>query len=281
MNIVFLVFGKIPAYHLQTYFAILTVLKQKKDNDSVTIYTDYPEFYKRIGQLINIICFDQATLKEWVNGTGYIFRAKIKAIEMSARNRPDTPLLFLDGDTVMYQGLEEIKQLLDNGEGIMYTDEGHPSAMKGKSLNMWNAVKGMKFGDCQISMRHNVWNSGVIGIPAVSLSRVISLALEICDAFLQKNIKCFTIEQYAFAIAMQETCNIHPATQWIGHYWGNKDMWSDAIHDIVLQAHLKGLSIEEEIDCIDIKRLKNIPLFVKKSNTRRRLINLIDKLFKQ
>lgn len=281
MNIVFLVFGKNPAYHLQTYFAILTVLKYKERNDTVTIYTDYPEYYNRINKLVCIICFDQATLEEWMNGTGYIFRAKIKAIEMSARNCPDTPLLFLDGDTVIYQGLKDIRQLLDNGEGIMYTDEGHPSSMRGKSLNMWKAVKGMRFGDCQISMRHNVWNSGVIGIPGGILNRVIPLALEICDAFLQKNIKCFTIEQYAFAIAMQETCRIHPATQWIGHYWGNKEEWSDTIHDVVLQSHLKGLSIEEEIDGIDIKGLKNIPLFVKKSNTHRRLINLIDKLFKQ
>lgn len=279
MNIVFLVFGDKLVYHLQTYFAIVTVLKNKRGDDTVTIYTDHPEHYKRLESVITIEAFDEITLSDWMDGKGYIYRAKIKAIEESARKNPDRHLLFLDGDTCVTGGLDGIRAALDRGEGVMHTDEGHPSKMKGRSLGMWNAVKGTDMGAFRISMRHNVWNSGVIGIPKTQLDKVIPLALEACDMILAKDGKCFTSEQYAFSIAMQESCRIVPAKAWIAHYWGNKEEWLAAIGDIVVATHMAGLTVEEEIRNLDLGALCSVPLLVRRSNTQRRLTKLICKIF--
>jgi len=186
MNIVYLVFGTKTTYHLQTYFSILTVLRHKRKTDTITVYTDNPQYYRRL-KAVNVSTFSKKTLDEWINGTDYIFRAKIKAIEESAKRKPDANLLFLDGDTVLLNDeLAEIEETLNSGKGIMYTNEGHPSKMRGKALRMWNAVKGKTVDGCTLSMKHNMWNSGVIGIPMAKKGAVISLALDVCDMFCRK-----------------------------------------------------------------------------------------------
>ncbi len=281
MNIVLLCFGNETAFHIQTYFAILTVLKHKDKDDTVTVYTDFPDHYRRLEPMIRIAVFDKPTLDGWMKGTGYIFRAKIKAIEESARNNPDSHLLFLDGDVCLFAGLDGIRDLLDNGCGVMYTDEGHPSRMKGRSLKMWKAVEGAAIGggaSC-VSMKHNVWNSGVIGIPKDRLDKVIHMALDVCDMILERDGRCFTAEQYAFSIAMVEMCEVRPATQWVGHYWGNKNGWLSQIYDYLLMSHVCGWTLGGEILNLDTDSFMKIPLRVKKSNTGRRLKNLIDRMF--
>ena len=133
MNFVFLVFGSTLSYHQQTYFAILTVLRHKRLGDTVIVYTDAPQYYARLGGTVDVVALDKHTIDSWIDGTGYIFRAKIKAIE-DCVSRRDGHLLFMDSDTVLYGNIDDMEHLLVRGIGIMYVDEGHPSAMKGASL---------------------------------------------------------------------------------------------------------------------------------------------------
>lgn len=280
MNIIFLVFGKELVYHLQTYFSILTVLKAKREIDQITIYTDNPQYYNRLKGYVHLSVLNEEILDDWINGTGYIFRAKIKAIEDSISKDASRHLLFLDGDTVFLDNkLDSLVQLLDSGKGIMYVDEGHPSRMKGASLRMWNAVKGKNIGGCTVSMKHNVWNSGVIGIPKGKLKTVVRLALELCDKILDAKVDCFTAEQYAFAVAMQEYCQVMPATGWIIHYWGNKDEWHKSINDFMIKSYLSDHTVQQDLDALTTFPFDNIKSFIKKSNTKRRLLFLLEKLF--
>lgn len=280
MNIVYLVFGTDITYHIQTFLSILTVLRYKRDEDTITIYTDTPKYYQRLEERIHITTFGKATLNNWINGTGYIFRAKIKAIEDSVKNNPTKNLLFLDGDTVLLRnGLSEMDAMLTNGNGIMYKDEGHPSKMKGGSLRMWKAINGKCIDGCTVSLKHDVWNSGVIGLPRNNNIETVEMALKWCDMILSEKIKCFTAEQYAFSISMQEQYDMASATKWIAHYWGNKEQWNDVTTRFFLESHMTRRSIEEEIKAIDYMHFESIPMHIKKSNTQRRLTNLIIKLF--
>lgn len=61
MNIVYLVFGGGLAYHLQTYFSILTALKARREGDTITVYTDYPQYYRRLSRHV---CIREITAKE-------------------------------------------------------------------------------------------------------------------------------------------------------------------------------------------------------------------------
>lgn len=279
INIVYLVFGNSQAYHTQAYFSILTALKGKREGDKVTVYTDAPRHYARLASHIEVRELGKATLEQWINGTGYVFRAKIKAIEDCAASDPGAHLLFLDGDTCLQGGIDSIAQLLDSGTGLMHKDEGHPSAMKGPSLRMWNAMKGKSVGGCTVSMRHNVWNSGVIAIPAGRAAAVCAMALQACDAILDSGVGCFTAEQYAFSIAMQEAMQLQPAERWVAHYWGNKEEWEARIADFIMQAHTDGLALHDEIKALEAFPMATLPLFVRKSNTQRRLVKLIKRMF--
>lgn len=280
MNIVYLVFGDGLAYHLQTYFSILTALKARREGDTITVYTDYPQYYRRLSRHV---CIREITAKEeseWLNGTGYVFRAKIKAIEDAMGKHPDKHLLFLDGDTVVRDGFHHIELLLDKGTCVMHADEGHPSKMRGASLRMWKAIEGETLGSCTFSMRHNVWNSGVIGIPASKLGEVVPMALTVCDFILGKQVRCFTAEQYAFSVAIQEAGAVKPAKDWVAHYWGNKDGWHELIGEFMLSSYMQGRSVEEDIKALDDFPLSTTPTYVHHSSTKRRLVGLLDKLFK-
>lgn len=280
MNIVYLAFGSNIIYHLQTYFSLISLLRFKRNTDYITVYTDKPQCYKRLESYVNLSVLDRKTLNEWINGTGYIFRAKIKAIEDSAARYPTQHLLFMDGDTVLSRnGLKDMQAVLDEGKGLMYTDEGHPSHMAGASLRMWKAMKGVQIEDCVVSLKHNDWNSGVIGIPAKQLTPVIRLALAACDIILAKKVRCFTAEQYAFSIAMQEKTKVQAATPWVLHYWGNKEEWHKYINEFMITSYLSGASVEQDISSLKDFPFEKIRLYVRKSNTKRRLLRLVDKLF--
>ena len=278
MNIILLVFGTNNQYHIQTYLCLLSLLKHINKTDTISVYTDHPEFYKRMKGHIDIIALSAQTLKDWIKHSDYIFRAKIKAIEDSAKHHPQKHLLFVDCDTVLYQSLDEMKSILNSGQGIMCNDEGHPSKMKGASLKMWKALAGKTIGNCTVSLRHNVWNSGIIGIPKDKKESVINLALKACDFILAQNTNCFTAEQYAFSIAMQENLKLHSAHNWFIHYWGNKEEWTALSSDFMISSFLEGKTIDEEIR--DLKQLDftSIPIRRKKHINNKRLIQLADKM---
>jgi len=96
---------------------------------------------------------------------------------------------------------------------------------------------------------------------------------------LQENVNCFTAEQYAFAVAMQEFCDVQPATKWIAHYWGNKEQWLDVATKFFLESYMAGRTIEEDMKEIDNLPIKDLPIHIKKSNTQRRLVRFIKKIF--
>lgn len=281
MNILLLCFGNNTALHIQTYFAILTILKYKNEDDTVTIYTDHPEYYKRLEHHIRFAILSKEDIDNMIEDTGYIFLVKIKAVMESAKANPDRHLLFIDCDTCFYCKMDEIRALLDNGQGVMYNDEGHPSQMKGKSLRMWNVIKGMNIGDTgsRLSMKHNMWNSGVIGIPKEKLNDVLPLALNLCNMILRTDGICFIAEQYSFSVAMAEHLTLHPATPWVGHYWGNKDGWTAYISDFLVRSHVNGWTVDDEIGHIDTEACSRLPLRIKKPKMNRRLVNLANRLF--
>lgn len=280
MNIMFLAFGKKDIYHIQTFFAILTVLRYKRKVDNITVYTDEIIRYKRLEGHIIIKELSAATITKWIDGKDYIFRAKIKAIEDCAETFPNQHLLFLDGDTVLKKNsLDEIEKILSDDKGIMYMNEGHPSKMKGASLRMWNALRGECIDGITISNTHDVWNSGVIGIPCQSLKKVISQALNVCDAIIDKNVRCFTAEQYAFSIAMQERGSLTSGTDWIAHYWGNKEDWHEMIRNFMIQSYMSDRNLVQDLEALATLPFDSLPLYVRKSNTRRRLIKFISRIF--
>lgn len=278
MNILYLVFGNKQEYHLQARFSIMSFRAQMESTDRIIVVSTAPEYYKHV-EGVTLIAINDEKIREWEGKHHFFWRSKIKAMELIAQTYPDDDMLYLDGDTYLYGDLKEIKRRLSSGNGLMDVDEGHPSGMKGKSLSMWNTVAGHTYEGITLGMEHHMWTAGVVAIPATKVQLVVSTALSICDAMLDDGAEPIVVEQYSLSIAMFEKTTLQEARTMIAHYWSNKPVWMEQAQKIMLQSYLCGLSEEEEWQLLRQLPLHDMPVYIHKSNTARRLKNLIDRLF--
>lgn len=281
MNIFYLIFGPNISNHLQAHLSILTFMRQMEKGDNIYVVTTNPDLYSDL-ENVNVIPISDETIKEWEGKHHFFWRVKIKAIEHVAEMHPDAHLMYLDSDTVLRPeagSLNAMRGELDKGFSLMHVNEGHPRNMKTKSLRMWKRVGGRTYGGITIGEAHNMWNAGVVGIPAGQILNATKLALSICDGMLDDDAERVVIEQYALSIALQETTKLMPAHQWIDHYWGNKEEWNQLATQFMLEAKMKRLTPKEEIQLLNEYPFGKLPLLIRKPNTQRRLTNIVKKLF--
>ncbi len=281
MNILFLVFGKRLSDHLQAHLSIHTFLPHLSDGDRICVMTTAPEYYADFADTKQVMTdhVSEQLLDEWEGKHHFFWRVKIKAMERMANLYPNDALLYLDSDTFLKGGLEGIKSTLAQGKGLMHLDEGHPSNMKTKSLRMWNTVNGRTYAGVTIGKQHDMWNAGVVAMPQGEVAPTVALALAICDGMLDDGAERVVIEQYSLSIALHERLGLVSAQPWIGHYWGNKDEWNAFASKFFLEAHMKGLSVEQTTAALAAEDLSSMRVHIHKSNTQRRLTNVIKKLF--
>lgn len=280
MNIVYLVFGHDISYYQQVFFSIYTAFLNKNESDRIIVLAEDPSFFKQIEDRITVIPIDRAIITEWQGSYGYFFRLKIKALEYVAKEYPNQDILYLDGDTFVYNSLDLIKRELDKGSSIMHVNEGFLPQLATKSeKKMWKSLKHKTFAGVYIDETTSMWNSGVIGIP-VQHQQIIPLALNICDEMCVGNIEYFTKEQLAFAMAGSQMTTIQPADHVVGHYWGNKDEWNEIISTWMKQALMRNYSFDEMIEEAAKVPFDQIPFYYRHSNTYKRLSKQLKNRFK-
>jgi hypothetical protein len=278
MNIFYIIFGDNIIHHVQAYLSIRSFQQQTEGSDRLIVVTTKPELYARAGIAVEPVT--DAVIKEWEGEYRFFWRVKIKAMEYLCAKYPEGHLLYLDTDTFLYGQLGALKAKLDEGCGMMHLDEGHPSAMKTKSLRMWKQVAGRQYAGITIGRHHNMWNAGVVAIPESKKQDVVATALAICDSMLADGVERVVIEQYSLSIALHEKTHLVPADGYIGHYWGNKSEWERMAYDVIARAYMKNLSVADELEALDISKLAQTPIFVRRSSTAKRLSRFIAKIFK-
>ena len=277
MRIMYLVFGDTLRYHIEANLSIRTFQRQMEQTDSISVLTNRPEYYRRAK--VDVIPLDDERMKMWSGKHRYKFRIKIKAVEFMYQQHPGEDLLFVDCDTFLYGSLQVLKDRLAGGAGLMHQNEGHPSGMSGPALKMWNTMKERRVGDITIGEEHDLWNSGVIGIPTAKIRQVVNDWLLLCDEMLEHGVKAFNMEEYALSIALFCHTTLKATDDLVGHYWGNKEVWEQMVSDLMCQAYMKDLTLEEELASLDMDLLCNIPVYVNRSSRYRQLCKLADKLF--
>ena len=277
MTVMYLHFGEDVSICVQAYFSMLSFYKQFDATDRMVVVTTSPHLFKRM-EFAEIIPITNEVIEEWQGKHHFFWRAKIKAIEMVSSQYADDDLLYLDFDTFLYGDIHNIKQLLANGQGLMDVNDGHPSKRKFKPQRMWKTVANRTYANITLGMQHDMWIAGVVGIPKAKMSQVVTTALEICDGMLDDQAEPIVIEQYSLSIAMYEIAGLSPTQQWIAHYWKNKSQWIELIEGIMLRSFLSNAPVAEDIKAFDQISLKDIPIYIDKSNTNRRLKKLIDKI---
>ena len=125
-----------------------------------------------------------------------------------------------------------------------------------------------------------MYNAGVVAIPNIKLQPVASQALAICDGMIQENVERIVVEQYSLSVALFEQTQLKECYKYIGHYWGNKAEWECLAYDLIAKAHMKNLTIIEEIEQIDLSELHKHPIYIHHSSTGKRLKKILDNVFK-
>lgn len=282
MNIVLHTFGSELKYYLQSIFLILNWLQYKNQISSITIVTEKPLYYKRLENYIGITTVDETTINRWKGEYGFKFRVKLKAIELFLNHNTNThPLLYLDTDTFIYHGFDELNETLLSGKGIMHINEGKLSECPTRSgSRMWGRIKNQTFAGITITKDDSMWNAGVIGIPAIHCSETIETAIKMCDEMCSRMPVNFLIEQFCVSVALQRKVEIEPAIKWIGHYWGNRNGWNNLISAFFTESYLNNCSVEDDMERLASFDFEKIPIAVISGNTETKLHKLVNKYFK-
>ena len=279
MRILYIIYGEKFEYHIQAYFSILSLLSKKNNEISIWVLTDKPQNYKSLNY-VNTISVTPDEISEWINVTGYSFRAKLKGLQKFVETVGDNqPFLFVDTDTMICGDITQILSMLNERNGVMYEKEGHPSERHGKPLKMWNSIKGKTINNITFGMEHIIWNSCVVGIPSGCQLKILELAITLCDFIYQVYPKCHFIEQYALGIAMQNYLPIKEAKKYILHYWANKPDWNKYITNKLLTYKLAGYGDKEMIEDVAKTPIDVLPISIHRSSTKRRINKLLDRVF--
>jgi len=285
VNVLYLAFGNNPNIYSQVYFSMETVRVYHLETP-IHIVTDSPQYFERVSKQPNFFIhqFSSETVQEWMF-TGqkkFGFRTKQKAIEWMIARFPNQPLLYLDSDTFIYKPLTPIFDSLEQGESaVMHKFENLLSKPQSKTQRLvWRSIGLKTFASVPISKHHAMWNAGVLGIPVLRNQEVIKLAINLSDELANHLKRNGFAEQMSFAIVLSDFYGLSEAQSSVAHYWGNKEEWEQAIQKLYVMSHFAQLTFEKELELIKKFDFSNIPYQKKQSNTRIRLIKLINKLFK-
>ncbi len=280
MNIIYFVFGNNITYYQQVFFSIYTALAYKDQADHIIVIAEDPSLFKQLADRITIIPIDKKMIAEWQGDYNYFFRVKIKALEYISQQYPDKHILYLDGDTFVYQPLSLLKAGLNRGHNFLHLNEGTLPNLKTKTeKKLWEQIKHKKFADIRIDENTTMWNSGVIGISSENFG-TIPLALQITDEMCAAQVTCFTMEQLSFGIASNHLSTVKAADHIVGHYWGNKDQWNTIISVWISKSLMTNLTVEEMITSARLFPFVETPFYVKTSNTYKRLSKKLQSVFK-
>ena len=267
MNLLLLTFGDNTDNHQQAVFAALSFMRDPHIR-RVLVVTDRPDFYRWLsGTARNALSIDDGgdtsgkpgtapveilpitaeTLTAWQGPQQFFWRIKIQAVAMAVRQYPDQHLLYVDSDTFLAGSLADMVRQLDAGAAYMHCFEDRLGDRNSRTLTRTRrALAGRTLEGITLSGRHEMWNAGVIGLPASTAAERVAQALQLCDAMCATDCPRRLIEQFAFSLALQQG-TLHPCQDVIGHYWGNKPAWNRLIAGFLAEARLKDETVAQAV----------------------------------
>ncbi len=280
MNIVYLVFGNNLNNYQQVYFSMYTALAQKNSEDRIVVVAEDASLFRSFGDRIDVIAIDRTRIKEWEGEHQFFWRVKIKALQLVAEKYPSDAILYLDGDTFIYNAMDSLRTGMKNGQNYMHLEEGKLSALSSKTEKlMWKQMRGKSYSNIKIDSNSTMWNAGLIGVAPRHFA-CLDLTLKINDAMCADGVTRRLIEQFAFSLGLNEFSKLKPADHIVGHYWGNKAEWNQIISQFLKESFMKNNSLDEIIEKVKQMDFSSIPIKVKESSTQRKLKNFVDGFYK-
>lgn len=189
---------------------------------------------------------DKDLLQQWKGPDDFFWRIKIKALEAAIEASPEQHVIYVDSDTFLYEGLETMIAGLDQGQTFMHLPETTLAAGPNRTVRqMWAYLKGRTILNYPINEQTTMWNAGVVALPKSQAKAYIEETLNLCDAFTATDCTRNLLEQLSFSMALNQHGKLTASDQFIGHYWGNKEPWNQAIQNFILKGFMQGLSLTE------------------------------------
>lgn len=231
---------------LQALYSLYSALAFKTDADvSLQVYTDAPSVYQPLAKVVGIQEVTHEKLELMCGAARLPFRMKLALLVEALRIDSQSPVVFIDADTFFFRNFEPLLQQIDPRNAVMHIREWHvASASIGQLRRFRRNMQQVRYQGATVNLNVYMWNSGVIGLHPACVG-VLEEALSFCDAVWSQYSKPF-VEQFAVASFLQKAnIVLHPAADYIFHYWYQKPEYQRAIADLLLR--WKNLPVERAL----------------------------------
>lgn len=297
MNLLLLTFGDRAENHHQAAFSVLSFLKDPRIG-RVLVMTDRPGFYRWLQAgvaearaqaavrpagarpVIEVLPISADTLKDWQGPQQFFWRIKIKAVEHALQRHPDQHLVYVDSDTFLATDLSALKAGLDAGQAFMHCRENALADRNSRTLTrMRRMLTGQTLAGVSFDGQTEMWNAGVIALPASRGRTLVDHALQLCDAMCATGCPRRLVEQLAFSAALKGAPSLQPCDRWIVHYWGNKPGWNVFIGHFLAESRLRNETVAQAVARAANTDWQHLPTEDRHRSTAERLKRLVDRLW--
>lgn len=224
----YLIFGDKSDPQCELVYSLLSLKKVASEwtykNLKIIIYTenriDLPHILD--GLSITIEKIPKKNLKKWLKrSNGFNLSLKVWTVYKFLREYQSNGL-FVDTDTYFIREPKELFEIINRGELVMHVKEYQLVCQPYIHAYFSDKTFRLSNGEtCQINGLNEMWNSGVIGINSsflVRLPDMISMMESITKKLSGRN-GWHIIEQLVFSFFLQKYGKVHPADDFIMHYW--------------------------------------------------------------
>jgi hypothetical protein len=211
--------------------SLLLVYERARPEFGVVVITDMPEKFVDFSEVLSLEVrkMDPAEMIALRGSRGFVLRPKIALIER-VHSELEGNLLFIDTDTIVRRKLDGIFRGIQKGFCYLHTKEW--PLRSGRKSNPELCPRDLAFTlasstQIQITGETEMWNSGVVGIPATA-GALLRDALELCDRFYEI-FPGWHVEQLSISIVLQKTGTLHGCGREVFHYWHNKEFAKNTI----------------------------------------------------
>ena len=268
-----LAYGEAPGVYRQSLMLLLSLVAHAPDPYELVVATDRPECYVWFGTRVEIEFLDFARLQAWKGPRPFsmrqkleLARASIATMESGLSRTPPSATVLLDADVLALKPLGPFVTRLQAGDLFMHKKEFVLSEnRRAGNRRLWNTLRKSRSFD--FDRDDAMWNSGVIGVPAVD-RKLLDEAIDLYDRLGEEGLTHFATEQLVEGVIFGRTGRLKPAAEWFVHYWGNKPGYDAEIAGRLADAFIEGMSVKDAA-AMYRERPIDLPLEVRRSRTEK------------
>ncbi len=238
-----LAYGDAPGVYRQSLMLLLSLVTHAPEPYELVVATDRPECFVWFGTRVEIAYLDDALLAGWRGAEPFSMRQKLAVMRTAW---PETgAIALLDSDVLAREDLAPFVEGLHAGHVFMHKHEYDlgRSARHG-NRELWDQLRGRRFGEWEVREGDAMWNSGVLAAPAADRP-LFDRALQLYDDMAAAGIRHFATEQLVEGVVLGRTERLRAADPWFVHYWGNKAGYDAEISRRLADVFIEGLSVKE------------------------------------